>query len=102
MLTDNDMQELLEYRAQHPVLSVYLDTSPLEGNADDIKLRLRGMLKDVDLPGDVESVLRFLITNTTGPVIVLWSSPASRRTSSARILWRCLCAVVCACRTALT
>jgi len=75
MLTDNDMQELLEYRAQHPVLSVYLDTSPLEGNADDIKLRLRGMLKDVDLPGDVESVLRFFDHehDWTGNSVVVFS-----------------------------
>jgi len=60
MLTNRDLQELLDYKAQHPVLSVYLSTDPAEGNADAHKLHLRSMLKDVELPDDVEAVTRFV------------------------------------------
>jgi peptide chain release factor subunit 1 len=59
MLTDRDLHELLNYTGQSPVLSVFLNTDPAEGNADAYKLRLRSMLKEVELPGDVSSVLRY-------------------------------------------
>ena len=60
MLTDRDLQELLSYKTEAQVLSIYLDTDPSEGNVDVHKLRLRSMLKDVDLPQDVEAVTRYL------------------------------------------
>jgi peptide chain release factor subunit 1 len=60
MLSDRDFQQLLHYQAKHPMLSVYLSTDPAEGNADAHKLRLRSMLKDVDLSEDVEVVLRYM------------------------------------------
>ena len=60
MLSDREFQELLNFHAKHPVLSVYLNTDPVEGNADAYRLRLRSMLKDVDLPEDVEAVLRYI------------------------------------------
>jgi hypothetical protein len=53
MLTENNLQELLEFRAQAPVLSVYLNTEPVEGGVEPHKLYLRSMLKDVDMPDDV-------------------------------------------------
>lgn len=59
MLTDKDVQELLHYQASHPVLSVYINTDPAEGNADAYKLNLRGMLKEIDQPEDVQAVLRY-------------------------------------------
>jgi peptide chain release factor subunit 1 len=59
MITDRDLQELLDYEAQHPVLSVYLNTDPAEGNADAYKLKLRSMLKDIDIPDDVDTVIRY-------------------------------------------
>lgn len=59
MLTDRDLKELLGYQAKSPVLSVYLDTDPGKGSADAHKLHLRSMLKEVDLPDDVEAVLRY-------------------------------------------
>jgi peptide chain release factor subunit 1 len=59
MLTDRDLHELLNYTGQSPVLSVFLNTDPAEGNADAYKLRLRSMLKEVELPDDVSSVLRY-------------------------------------------
>jgi peptide subunit release factor 1 (eRF1) len=59
MLTDHDLQELLGYKAQHPVLSVYLNTDPSEGSADAYKLRLRTMLKGNELREDVAEIERF-------------------------------------------
>jgi peptide subunit release factor 1 (eRF1) len=59
MLTENNLQELLEFRAQAPVLSVYLNTEPVEGGVEPHKLYLRSMLKDVDMPDDVFVVERY-------------------------------------------
>lgn len=60
MLTQSELQELLSYQAQSPVLSIYLNTDPALGNAEAYKLRLRNMLKEVDLPEDVEAVESFI------------------------------------------
>lgn len=59
MLTDRDLQELLEYKASFPVLSVFLNTDPADGNADAYKLRLRSMLKEVKMQEDVNAILRY-------------------------------------------
>jgi peptide subunit release factor 1 (eRF1) len=59
MLKESDLKELLEYQAQHPLLSVYLNTEPAEGGADAYRLRLRSMLKDIDLKDDVKAVERY-------------------------------------------
>lgn len=59
MLTDRDFQELVEYEAKHPVLSVYLNTDPSQGSADAYRLRLRNMLKGVNLREDVAAVERY-------------------------------------------
>lgn len=59
MLTERDIKELLDYQGQFPVLSVYLNTEPTEGSADTHRLRLRSMLKEVDLPAEVERVERY-------------------------------------------
>lgn len=60
MLTDRDLQELLDYRTEYSVLSVYLNTDPAEGIVDDYKLHLRSMLKDLELKKDAEAVLRYV------------------------------------------
>ena len=59
MLLERDLQELLDYQAQHPVLSVYLNTDPALGSSDVYKLKLRSNLKDIDLPEDVDAVERY-------------------------------------------
>lgn len=59
MLSETNLRELLDFSATVPVLSVYLDTEPTEGNADAYRLRLRSMLKDVNLPEDVNAIERF-------------------------------------------
>ena len=60
MLTERDLQELINYHAKLPVLSVYLNTDPAEGNSETHRLRLRSMLKDVSLPEDVPVVIRYI------------------------------------------
>ena len=59
MLTERDLQELLDYKAQHPVLSIYLNTDPALGNADVYKLKLRSQIKEVDLPDDTSAIERY-------------------------------------------
>lgn len=59
MFTDKDLRELMEFSAPDPVLSVYLNTDPSEGNADAYRLRLRNMLKEVNLPQDLQVVERY-------------------------------------------
>ena len=56
MLTERDLRELLDLKPQHPVLSIYLNTEPSQGNADVYKLKLRSMLKDIDLPEDTSII----------------------------------------------
>ena len=56
MLTERDLQELLDFKAEHPMLSVYLNTDPALGSADVYKLKLRSMLKEVNLPDDASAI----------------------------------------------
>ncbi len=56
MLTESDLRELLKFKVSDPVLSVYLNTDPSEGNADAYKLNLRNMLKNIKLTEDVSAV----------------------------------------------
>jgi peptide subunit release factor 1 (eRF1) len=60
MLTESDLRELLDYQTSGSVLSIYLNTEPAEGSVDASKLRLRSMLKEVDLPDDILRVERFI------------------------------------------
>jgi peptide chain release factor subunit 1 len=60
MFTEQDLRELLEFKTEHLVLSVYLNTDPSLGSADAYKPRLRSMLKDVDLINDVQKVEQFI------------------------------------------
>ncbi len=59
MLSESNLRELLDFSAPGPMLSVYLNTVPSEGNADAYKLRLRNLLKEVHLPQDVAAVERY-------------------------------------------
>ncbi|MEN6408324.1 MAG: hypothetical protein ABFD44_01265 [Anaerolineaceae bacterium] len=59
MLAESDLRELLDYTSPDPVVSVYLNTDPSEGNADAYRLRLRTMLKDLRLTQDVEAIERY-------------------------------------------
>lgn len=59
MLNETDQRELLNFSASEPVVSVYLNTDPAAGNADAYRLRLRNLLKEVNLPQDVEAIERY-------------------------------------------
>lgn len=63
MLSESDLRELIDFSAASPVLSVYLSTEPSEGNADAWKLRLRNLLKDVNLPQDTALVENYFIND---------------------------------------
>ena len=59
MISEGDLRELLNYQANHAVLSVYLNTDPAEGSPETYKLHLRSMLKDFELQDDVFAVTRY-------------------------------------------
>jgi peptide chain release factor subunit 1 len=59
MLSERDLRELLDFSAPESIISLYLATDPTEGNADVHRLRLRNLLKDVPLPGDLEAIGRY-------------------------------------------
>ncbi len=63
MLAENNLRELIDFSATTPVLSVYLNTEPSEGNADAYRLRLRSMLKDIPQPQDVAAVEKYMSTS---------------------------------------
>ncbi len=60
MITNQDLRELLNYQAKSAVLSVYLNTDPAEGSPETYRLHLRSMLKDIELPEDIETVTRYI------------------------------------------
>lgn len=60
MLTDQDLQDLLGYHAEAPVISVYLNTDPNQWTPDACKLRLRTMFKGVDQREDVSAIEMYL------------------------------------------
>jgi peptide chain release factor subunit 1 len=62
MLTELDLQEIINYRSTDPVLSVYLNVDPKAGSADSYKLHLRQLLKDFEdeVPQDTETIRRFI------------------------------------------
>jgi peptide subunit release factor 1 (eRF1) len=78
MLTDNDLRELLEFKSPEPVLSLYLNTEPGEGNADAYKLRLRAMLKPLNLPQDILAIERYFNTqyDWSGRAVAVFSCAA--------------------------
>lgn len=57
MLSDQALQELLDYESTKPVLSIYLNT---EINQDAYKLTLRSMLKGIEMPEDEQAALRYI------------------------------------------
>lgn len=78
MLTERDLRELLDLKPQHPVLSVYLNTEPSQGGADVYKLKLRSMLKDVDLPEDASVIENYFDHqhNGSGRSVAIFSCAA--------------------------
>ncbi len=56
MFSEKDLQALLDYSKEGQVLSLYLHTDPSKVNTEAAKLRLRNLLKSVDLTEDVQAV----------------------------------------------
>jgi len=63
MFTDNQLKELAGVTTKSPALTVYLNTDPAMGSAETIKLRLRTLLKEVELEQDVAAVLDYFETH---------------------------------------
>jgi peptide subunit release factor 1 (eRF1) len=59
MFTESTLRKLLDFSANDPVVSVYLNTEPSKGNAEEHRLRLRSLLKDMSLKQDEEAIERF-------------------------------------------
>ena len=59
MFTEHDLNELVKFKTSDPVISLYLNTEPTEGNADTYKLRMRSMIKDVGLIEDALTIERY-------------------------------------------
>ena len=78
MLSESDLRELLDFKASRPVVSIYLNTEPSEGNADAYRLRLRNMLKEVELTEDVSAIERYfnLEYNWAGRSVAVFSCAA--------------------------
>lgn len=61
MLTELELRELVSFsNGDDPVLSVYLNTKPGDGNADAGKLRLRNLLKPINLHQDVNTIEQYI------------------------------------------
>ena len=75
MLADSELRELVHFISPDPVLSVYLNTDPTQGNSDAYRLRLRNLLKGVSLPEDVETIERYFQReyDWTGKGVALFS-----------------------------
>ena len=58
MLSDKAINELLDYKSDNPILSIYLNL--VEKTPDAYKLTLRSMLKGINMPDDEEAVTRYI------------------------------------------
>ena len=59
MLSESDLRDLLCFVSPEPMLSVYLNTDPVEGVSETYRLHLRNMLKQAHLPQDEEAVEQY-------------------------------------------
>jgi peptide subunit release factor 1 (eRF1) len=75
MFSEKDLRELVDYHAPTELLSIYLNTDPSLGNADSYRLRLRTMLKSVNLSADADRVEQFFATeyDWTGRSVAIFS-----------------------------
>jgi hypothetical protein len=63
MLTEQSLAELIAYRPERDILSVYLNVDPSTGSADTYRLHLRQLLKEFEdrAAQDTEAILRFIL-----------------------------------------
>lgn len=79
MLNEQTLRELAAYQPGTPVLSVYLNTDPRQGNADAYRLRLRNLLKRATLHEDAEAVQAYFDReyDWSGRGVAVFSSQAA-------------------------
>ncbi|MBN2005745.1 MAG: hypothetical protein JXA21_20480 [Anaerolineae bacterium] len=81
MFDERSLRELASVKANGPILSIYLDVDPTKRTADEYKLTLRDLLKQVNGaadPADVEAVKRYvdLEYDRSGRGLVMFSRTA--------------------------
>jgi peptide chain release factor subunit 1 len=59
MLTNQELDGLLSFKAVSPVISVYLNTDPAEGNVENHRLKLRSLLKKLEQSDDVNAITHY-------------------------------------------
>lgn len=79
MLTDRDLQELLNYSSPQPMLSIYLNTDPAEGSSDAQKLQLRNWLEEVKSSDDQAAVMKYFeqLRDAKGRGLAMFSCASS-------------------------
>lgn len=80
MLNESDLRELAKFIVPDPVVSLYLNTDPTAGTKDTYRLRLRNLLKGVDLPQDVETIENYFQRDYdwTGRGVAIYSCAPQR------------------------
>ena len=82
MISEKELQSLAAYEASDtPVVSLYLNVDPLHRTTDGYKLRLRGLLRDVDQPelaDDLAAIERYFDHeyDWSGRSVAIFSKPA--------------------------
>lgn len=59
MLTETSLRKIRGFSAEHPVVSLYLNTDPTLGNAETHRLRLRNLLKELPLEKETQKIEEF-------------------------------------------
>lgn len=80
MFSDSVLRELLDFSSPDAVLSVYLNTDTDKGTLEALKLRLRAMLREVNLPDDEAAILKYfeLEREWTGRSVAMFSCAAQK------------------------
>lgn len=80
MFTEKNLRELVEHLAQQSMLTIYLNTDPTMGNSDSYRLRLRNMLKSVELAADVKKIEEYFDTeyDWAGRSVAIFSDQSKR------------------------
>jgi peptide chain release factor subunit 1 len=60
MFTENDLEELLSYRPELPMVSLYINIYPHGPHSDNTRLQLNHLLKGVDLTKDSEIIQEYV------------------------------------------
>lgn len=76
MMTESELRELAKFIVPEPVVSLYISTDPAAAPKDTYRLRLRNLLKGIDLPQEVEVIEKYFQTeyDWTGRGVAIYSS----------------------------